>query len=112
MSWRLRDLESGKVYPLTGLLKQIGRSPEADIIISDPRVSRFHARLERSSSGWVLVDLESKNGTRVNQELVKEKELEEGDIIQIGLCQLVFEKDPERQPDEENTKVDLEKFDQ
>ncbi len=106
MLFQLRDLGEGKTYLLTGLLKQIGRSPEADIMISDSRVSRLHARLEKTEKGWVILDLESKNGTRVNGELVKEKLLSSGDVIQIGPVRLVYEPAPEPETQGEDTKIE------
>jgi hypothetical protein len=44
----------------------IGRSPECDLSLSDITVSWRHAELRRTDQAWVLVDLGSKNGTRVN----------------------------------------------
>jgi len=106
MLFQLRDLNQSKAYPLTGLLKQIGRSTEADIVIYDSRVSRLHARLEKTEKGWVILDLGSKNGTRVNGKLVKEKLLSSGDIIQIGPVKLVYEPAPEPEVPEEDTKLE------
>jgi FHA domain/Domain of unknown function (DUF1707) len=44
----------------------IGRSPDCDLPLGDPTVSWVHAELRRAEDDWVLVDLGSKNGTRVN----------------------------------------------
>jgi hypothetical protein len=44
----------------------IGRSPDCDLPLGDPTVSWVHAELRRVEDGWVLADLGSKNGTRVN----------------------------------------------
>jgi FHA domain-containing protein/uncharacterized protein DUF1707 len=44
----------------------IGRSPDCDLPLGDPTVSWLHAELRRSGDDWVLVDLGSLNGTRVN----------------------------------------------
>jgi hypothetical protein len=44
----------------------IGRSPDCDLPLGDPTVSRLHAELRRTGDDWVLVDLGSLNGTRVN----------------------------------------------
>jgi hypothetical protein len=44
----------------------IGRSPGCDLPLGDPTVSWVHAELRRTAEGWVLVDLGSRNGTRVN----------------------------------------------
>ena len=44
----------------------IGRSPDCDLPLGDPTVSWVHAELRRMEDAWVLVDLGSRNGTRVN----------------------------------------------
>jgi hypothetical protein len=44
----------------------IGRSPDCDLPLGDPTVSWVHAELRRTADGWVLADLGSRNGTRVN----------------------------------------------
>jgi Inner membrane component of T3SS, cytoplasmic domain/Domain of unknown function (DUF1707) len=44
----------------------IGRSPDCDLPLGDPTVSWLHAELRRAGDDWVLVDLGSLNGTRVN----------------------------------------------
>lgn len=44
----------------------IGRSPDCDLLLGDLTVSWRHAELRRTGQAWVLVDLGSKNGTRVN----------------------------------------------
>jgi hypothetical protein len=44
----------------------IGRSPACDLPLSDPTVSWNHAELHRTGDSWVLVDVGSRNGTRVN----------------------------------------------
>lgn len=45
---------------------RIGRMPECDLQLFDTTVSRYHAEFRRSPAGWLLVDLNSTNGTRVN----------------------------------------------
>jgi hypothetical protein len=44
----------------------IGRSPDCDLLLGDPTVSWVHAELRATAAGWVLADLGSRNGTRVN----------------------------------------------
>lgn len=69
----------------------IGRAPGADVVLRDGRVSGSHARLEDRGDGWTLVDLGSRNGTRVNGELVVERELRPGDRVTMGSVVLGFE---------------------
>jgi ABC-type multidrug transport system ATPase subunit len=69
----------------------IGRSPEVDIPLEAPVVSRQHARLERTPDGPLLRDLNSTNGTFVNGErLTQPRPLQEGDAVQIGPFTLIY----------------------
>ena len=58
----------GTLIPLSrGLLGHIlGRSPDSFVVVSDPTVSRRHALIFQTADGFVLRDLESRNGTYVN----------------------------------------------
>ena len=69
----------------------IGRMPECDVPLSDPNVSRRHAEVRRQGTGFVVVDLGSTNGTRVNGAQVKERLLNNGDEITVGASKLRFE---------------------
>jgi hypothetical protein len=62
----------------------IGRAPASDIVLEDPSVSRFHARLEVSGRRIDVRDLDSTNGTRVNGHPVNAAPLEVGDEITFG----------------------------
>ena len=62
----------------------IGRSPDADVQISNPAVSYSHALMSRSEEGWIIEDLDSDAGTLLNGEELKEcTPLKDGDIIEI-----------------------------
>src|SRR5258705_5007857 len=50
----------------------IGRSPQADLVVDDPIVSRIHCEIVAEPEGFVLRDLGSKNGTRVAGMLIRE----------------------------------------
>ena len=67
--WRLtieRGPHAGSAYPLHGGTITIGRNPDNQIVIQDPLVSRYHARLTWQGSTFLLEDLGSANGTWVN----------------------------------------------
>ncbi|MGQ9898482.1 MAG: adenylate/guanylate cyclase domain-containing protein [Acidobacteriota bacterium] len=70
----------------------IGRATSSDVIVLDERASRSHARIEALPGGhYRLVDLESRNGTLLNGELVTQPiSLKDGDTIGIGHHTLVF----------------------
>lgn len=69
----------------------IGRQSDCDIELTQTYVSRRHAEVRRSGNGFVIVDLESANGTLVNGSRVTERRLADGDTIEIGTVQLRFE---------------------
>jgi len=69
----------------------IGRLPECDIAVSDPAVSRRHAEVRRRDGQFVVVDLDSTNGTRVNGAGVKDRVLADGDEIRVGTVSMRFE---------------------
>ncbi|MDQ4077829.1 MAG: FHA domain-containing protein [Chloroflexota bacterium] len=65
----------------------LGRHPSCEIHLPDRQVSREHARIFRTSTGFFIEDLASKNGTYVNGEPVRDPTpLRDGDVIQIGLA--------------------------
>lgn len=82
----------GRVWeaPLGGDGLTIGRDAANDLVLNHGRVSRRHARIERSGDGAVLVDLGSANGTLVNGEKAARRELDGTETIRIGPAALVF----------------------
>lgn len=63
----------------------IGREPGNTIQLTEQNVSRQHARLTPGSDGWLIEDLDSYNGVRVNGVLIEGSvNLNEGDVVQIG----------------------------
>ena len=72
----------------------IGRADYNDVVIPDPSVSTSHAKLQRREGVWVVVDLESTNGTFVDGEAVRkggEAPLVPGAMVRFGDVQVVFE---------------------
>jgi hypothetical protein len=62
----------------------VGRAEDNDLVLPDAEVSRHHARLERGGAGWLLIDLESTNGTWVNGERILQAAIAEGDELAFG----------------------------
>lgn len=82
------DLEPQPHYlePLTF----IGRTPENQVRIYKPAVSRRHAQITETPAGWLLRDLSSENGTYVNGQRVSERLLADGDRVQFGTSRFVL----------------------
>jgi pSer/pThr/pTyr-binding forkhead associated (FHA) protein len=75
----------------------IGRSPDSDFVIDDRTVSRHHATIRREGPLWVLVDIRSTNGTRVNGVRVDGRAvIEPGDEVGFGAATAVFAPDERR----------------
>ncbi len=78
-------------FPLHGDVVVVGRSAQADVRVADPRVSRRHARFERTEDGWKVEDLGSQNGVLVNGVRIEEPTLlKSGDVVQIGGVRFEF----------------------
>lgn len=89
MRYRLRFLL--QEFDVTGPEIVIGRSPECQVTIEDPLISRQHAKIELTSTGVLFTDLGSRNGSRVNGRSVREPvRLKDGDRIRVGTQELVF----------------------
>jgi len=69
----------------------IGRLPECDVVLSDPNASRRHAEVRRRGNEFIVVDLGSTNGTKVNGGGIRERRLADGDDITVGGTHIRFE---------------------
>ena len=69
----------------------IGRLPESVLVLEDPNVSRQHAEIRPSGTGFVLADLGSTNGSKVNGIKVSERVLQDGDELTFGATSFRFE---------------------
>lgn len=86
----LDGLERGRIFDDVATPAKIGREEDNDIRINDERVSRFHAKVQEQDGSYILTDLDSTNGTRVNGHPVTMHVLQIGDQVHIGRCLLVF----------------------
>ncbi len=85
---------AGSQWELRDVVTVIGRSRRCDIVIDDPNVSRQHAEVRRQEDGYVVRDLGSTNGLRLNRRDVKQATLTHGDRIELGTTELLFERLP------------------
>ena len=85
-------LPSGERIPLTGQTVVIGRMPGCDVVLADANVSRRHAEIAPAGGGFVVRDLGSTNGTKVNALRIEtERNLNGGDIVSVGNTHIRFE---------------------
>lgn len=83
----------GQRVSLDQPLTRVGRREGNDWVLQDASVSGSHCEVERAAGGFLIRDLGSTNGTKVNSEPVKDKSLFRNDIIQIGEVPVMLEGD-------------------
>ncbi len=85
-------MPSGERLNLIGQLVTVGRLAECSISLNDSNVSRRHAEVRSHGPNFLVVDLGSTNGTRVNgTRIVGQQQLQDGDIISFGGTHIRFE---------------------
>jgi ABC-type multidrug transport system ATPase subunit/pSer/pThr/pTyr-binding forkhead associated (FHA) protein len=69
-----------------GRVIRIGRAPDNDVVLENPTVSRYHARLVQTADGWYIEDLQSYNGTAVNHvyQRVQRARVSPQDVVFLG----------------------------
>jgi pSer/pThr/pTyr-binding forkhead associated (FHA) protein len=86
------QLEGGvsKEYAMASMIT-IGRQSDNTVVIDSPGVSSHHACVFRDRDNFIVEDLQSTNGTFVNDSRVARKTLENGDVVMVGRHRLVFD---------------------
>lgn len=98
----MADFPLKRGYSLT-----IGRKKNNDVIIDNLAVSSHHAKIDSVGDSFVLIDLQSKNGSFVNEKQVSSHWLQSGDTINIGKHSLVFcYSENETLPEDETDEID------
>jgi two-component system, NtrC family, sensor kinase len=80
----------GMHYRVTDETLTIGRAPSNTVVLSDPLVSRRHARISAEGKRFIIEDLGSVNGTLVNNQPVTRQALRVGDVITLGKTAIRF----------------------
>jgi hypothetical protein len=84
-------LPSGDRFTLREHTIAIGRHPDCNLVLADANVSRNHAEIRPQGDRFIVVDLGSTNGTRVNGVKVAERVLQDGDEVTFGNTRVRFE---------------------
>ena len=84
-------LPNGERFVLGETIVTIGRIPESVITLEDPNVSRTHAEIRPQGGSFVLADVGSTNGTKINGVKVSERVLQDGDEMTFGATTFRFE---------------------
>ncbi|MDD5544747.1 MAG: SpoIIE family protein phosphatase [Acidobacteriia bacterium] len=72
------------IIPLAQQVIRLGRNSENLVVLNDPSISRFHAEIRPAGVDYLVVDLNSKNGTWINGERIRERKLTHGDRLTLG----------------------------
>ena len=80
-----------QTIPLDKDVISMGRNQDNTIVVRTEKVSRHHCEIRKSGDNFTVVDLDSRNGTFVNGEKIKEKLLGPGDKISVGEATIIFE---------------------
>jgi pSer/pThr/pTyr-binding forkhead associated (FHA) protein len=82
-----------KVYTIEQMVVNIGRRLDNQIVIDDPRVSRYHAQIRYVRDKFVIFDLNSTGGTYVNGQRTSQSVLYPGDVISLAGMPIIFGQD-------------------
>ena len=96
-----------KDYTLAKKSLTIGRHVDNNVVLDDPGVSGFHARIDKTGTDYILTDLQSTNGTILNEENIVSHRLSHGDKIMIGDHTILFIGTEMARAYEEETALDL-----
>jgi predicted component of type VI protein secretion system len=91
----IEGIDKGRVFRELVTPVTIGREEGNLLRLNDERVSRYHAKVQFDNGEIILTDLESTNGTRVNNTVVQIRRLRPGDRVSIGRSQLLYGSDEE-----------------
>jgi pSer/pThr/pTyr-binding forkhead associated (FHA) protein len=101
----------GKKFTLDQTTLTIGRAADNTIPLNNPAVSGHHCSISHEGDHFILRDLGSTNGTRVNAKDVKEITLKPKDLIQVGAVELLYNDETDAAPPETgvfaSTQVDV-----
>ncbi len=87
--WVCSGKNVGRRYPINKAQQIIGRAPNIEIMVDDERASQEHAKVIVLDGKHCIYDLQSTNGTFVNNQRISEATLRDGDLVQIG--ETIFE---------------------
>jgi len=107
LTLKFKNKSIGDYQLQKGVSLTIGRRKNNDVVIENLAVSGHHAKIDSVGDGFVLIDLKSKNGSFVNEQIINSHWLQQGDVINIGKHSLVFEYgEGEQIPDDDSDKIE------
>jgi hypothetical protein len=98
-------IDGRKHFALERPVINIGRRSDNDLVIEDSHASRLHAQIRVREGRFVIFDLGSTGGTKVNGRPIRQHILQPGDVVAIGGARMVYGEDAEGSPDSTSTFV-------
>lgn len=92
-----------RIFPLNRPVINVGRRPDNQLVIEDPRVSRQHAQIRLNRGNFILFDLNSTGGTLVNGQRTHQHILKPGDVILLAGVSLIYGEEPKPVDGDSNT---------
>ena len=86
----LEGIDKGRIFRELATPVTLGREEGNVVRLNDERVSRYHAKVQQDNGDIIITDLESTNGTRVNNNVVQIRRLRHGDRVCVGRSVLLF----------------------
>jgi two-component system NtrC family sensor kinase len=86
----IRGVDQGSRFELEGPMLRLGRDASNAIQLHDTEVSRHHAEIRCLNNEYIILDLDSSNGTFVNGRRIQQQTLQTGDQIQLGGTSILF----------------------
>lgn len=83
--------QAGQVFDLKGEVCRVGRINENEIVIQHKSISSHHAEFVLDGNDYLIKDLDSTNGSRVNGERIRSIKLRKGDLVRVGNIELIYE---------------------
>jgi len=96
----------GKKVDLNRKSLKIGKKEDNDFVLSDNAISRYHLEVSLAGDGFMLSDLDSTNGTVLNNSRIKQVYLSPGDVIHIGNTKIEFQSFDEKIKIKPSTKTE------
>jgi pSer/pThr/pTyr-binding forkhead associated (FHA) protein len=81
--------DADKIFPITAPVVTLGRGKDRDIQFTDRAMSRKHCEIAKVENKLIIRDTKSHNGIKVNGRLTLERELKDGDQVDIGSTRLI-----------------------
>ena len=86
-------LDHKEILEIDGDYIEIGRSRKATVRVKDTAVSGEHCYLMRLGDKWMIVDLNSRNGTYLNGKRVSKERFKQGDTLGVGRARITFDQE-------------------